>query len=264
MLMELTPVRSGTSNCSQSEAHYRSTLNTTIYSPSVLNEIMPNVVHDLRNILTTLNAGVRMLGRSIGHDRQEMVLAGMDQALSTATKLTNSLFDVARHDEHCAHGFDLAARLVNILTLFEPAVPAKVELTADIRAGLKPIAASPADLDRAVLNLLMNACEAMPSGGRLVVRVRNRGVGRVRVIVADTGCGMTPDLIRRAGVSGLTTKAGPGHGLGLAQVRRFARDNGGRFMLRSVPNRGTVAVLEVPAGPLAHCIANASEKGEAS
>lgn len=264
MLMELTPVRSGTSNCTLFEEHCASTRNAAAYSPSVLNGIMPNVVHDLRNILTTLNAGVRMLGRSVSQERQEMLLAGMDQALSTATKLTNSLFDVARHDEHCAHGFDPAARLVNILTLFEPAIPAKAKLTVNIQAGLKPVAASPADLDRAVLNLLMNACEAMPSGGRLVVRARNRGVGRVRVIVADTGCGMTPDLIRRAGVSGLTTKAGPGHGLGLAQVRRFARDNGGRFMLRSAPDRGTVAILEMPAGPLPHRIANASGKGEAS
>jgi len=202
--------------------------------------------------LATLNAGVRMLGVSVGQERREMLLAGMDQALSTATKLTNSLFDVARFEEPRAHGFDLAARLINILTLFEPAVPAKVKPTADIRTGLKPIVAGPTDLDRAVLNLLMNACEAMPSGGRLIVRARNHGAGRVRVIVADTGCGMTPLLSRRAGVAGLTTKVGPGHGLGLTQVRRFARDNGGRFVLRSAPNRGTVAILELPAGPVPH------------
>ncbi|WP_447954092.1 sensor histidine kinase [Sphingopyxis chilensis] len=226
---------------------------------------MPNVIHDLRNILTTLNAGVRMLGRSVGQERQEMLLAGMDQALSTATKLTNSLFDVAGHDEHCAHGFDLAARLINILSLYEPVVPAKVKLTADIRPGLEPIMAGPADLDRAVLNLLMNACEAMPSGGHLILRARNHGAERVRVIVADTGCGMTPDLIRRAGVAGLTRKVGPGHGLGLAQVRRFARANGGRFMLRSAPNRGTVAILEMPAGCLPRRThVDAPGEGEAS
>ncbi|MCF8707684.1 hypothetical protein [Rhizorhapis sp. SPR117] len=58
--------------------------NAMEHSPNALNSIMPNVVHDLRNILTTLNAGVRMLGARVGRERQEMLLAGMDQTLSTA------------------------------------------------------------------------------------------------------------------------------------------------------------------------------------
>lgn len=224
--------------------------NAMEHSPNALNSIMPNVVHDLRNILTTLNAGVRMLGARVGRERQEMLLAGMDQALSTATKLTNSLFEVAGHGERRAHGFDLGVRLTNILALFEPAIPARIELATDIETGLKPITADPADFDRAVLNLLMNACEAMSPSGRLIVRARNSGADRIRVIVADTGCGMMPELSRRAAASCSTTKAEPGHGLGLAQVRRFARANGGRFMLSSAVGRGTVAILEVPAGPL--------------
>jgi signal transduction histidine kinase len=120
-------------------------------------------------------------------------------------------------------------------------------------APVPRVSANPSQIQQVLLNLLVNARQAMPGGGRLIVRLaHDESGGLVDLMVRDTGCGMTPDVMRRIFDPHFTTKAGPdetgkgGTGLGLTACREIVEAHRGRIRVESAPGKGTAITIRLP------------------
>jgi signal transduction histidine kinase len=120
-------------------------------------------------------------------------------------------------------------------------------------APVPRVSANPSQLQQVLLNLLVNARQAMASGGRLILRLsHDEATGFVDLMVRDTGCGMTPDVMRRIFEPHFTTKSGPdetgkgGSGMGLASCREIVEAHRGRIRVESAPGRGTAMTVRLP------------------
>ncbi len=113
---------------------------------------------------------------------------------------------------------------------------------------LPPVRCRPSELRGALVSILLNALEAMPEGGTLGVRACAVG-GDVEIVVADTGVGMTPEVLARAGKPHFTTKGERGTGLGLCLARRTITQRGGELAIESAPGAGTTVRIRLPAAP---------------
>jgi signal transduction histidine kinase len=123
---------------------------------------------------------------------------------------------------------------------------AKISCEPQLDPHLEPVAADAELLHRAISNLVLNAMDAMPQGGALMLRTRNDG-GKVLIEVADSGSGLTPEECERIFTPYYTSKQ-HGTGLGLAIVQSVVSDHGGRIRVQSEPGRGTTFVIELPRG----------------
>jgi CheY-like chemotaxis protein len=132
----------------------------------------------------------------------------------------------------------------------------RIEVVVDIAATVSPVFVDRSQLETALINLAVNARDAMPGGGRLTVGVRDRATaegeaadapGLVEVFVSDTGEGMSPDVLERVFEPFFTTKeSGKGTGLGLSMIYGFAQQSGGRVEIESRPGEGTTVCLLLP------------------
>ena len=120
-------------------------------------------------------------------------------------------------------------------------------------APVPRVSANPGQLQQVLLNLLVNARQAMPTGGRLILRLsHDEPAGFVDLMVRDTGCGMTPDVLRRIFEPHFSTKAGPdetgkgGSGLGLTACREIVEAHRGRIRVESAPGKGTAITVRLP------------------
>jgi signal transduction histidine kinase len=127
---------------------------------------------------------------------------------------------------------------------------AEFSLHMRVHANLPQIQCDPVSLQSAVLNLLLNARDAMPGGGDIAVAAIERD-GEVEICVADNGVGMAPDTVRRAFEPFFTTKADGLGGVGLPMVERFVREAGGRVAVESELGIGTIVMLHLPAASAA-------------
>jgi signal transduction histidine kinase len=147
---------------------------------------------------------------------------------------------------------DVNALLEDLLILVSPEVQRKgIAVARSLSPGLAPVSADPGQMQELFLNLITNALEAMGRGGTL--NLATEGINGdekssgVRVIVADTGLGMPPEILARAFEPFFTTREeASGTGLGLAICRRITRDHGGTVRLDSQQGRGTQAIVELP------------------
>jgi signal transduction histidine kinase len=128
-----------------------------------------------------------------------------------------------------------------------------IELQTVLAPDCPPVFCDPNQLENAVLNLVVNARDAMPDGGRIEIETAKRFVGgesggaHAAISVKDTGRGMPPDVVLRAFEPFFTTKGEKGTGLGLAQVQSLARQAGGYVTIESTPGKGTTVTLHLPA-----------------
>ena len=150
---------------------------------------------------------------------------------------------------------DTAAHLAEMRHLLEGALPANVTLDFEVRREVWPVTVDPAQLELALLNLVINARDAMPGGGRIALRARNAHLPQgelaagdyVELAVADSGEGMPAEVMARALDPFFTTKGvGKGSGMGLPQAYGFARQGGGTLTLDSAPGRGTTVRIYLP------------------
>jgi len=230
-----------------------------------LGRLTGGIAHDFNNVLQTLTSGLQLASLSSTDQRVRALLEPCQRAVKRAVDLTRQLMVFARVQDARLETIDMARQLQAALPLLKGGLPSNIDCRLDASGGLWPVTVDTLQLELALLNLTMNARDAMPEGGVLrigadnVVLAEEAGdlaAGRyVRVTVADSGVGMSPEVLARAVDPFFTTKGvGRGTGMGLAQAYGFGKQSGGALVLRSRPGEGTVASLYLPAAtmPAAH------------
>ncbi len=217
------------------------------------------VAHDFNNLLTPIIGALDLLQRRVEDDpASRRLVDAAQQTAGRARTLVGRLLAFARKQTLETRDIDVGALLASLADLLQRSVGPAVELRLQIADALPLVHGDPSQLELAVLNLVVNANDAMPDGGVLTVRVEaatleraaaDLGRGRyVKIAVEDTGMGMTPDVLRKAIEPFFTTKAaGAGTGLGLSMVHGLAAQSGGALRLSSRIGRGLLAEIWLPA-----------------
>ncbi|KAF1705602.1 ATP-binding protein [Pseudoxanthomonas suwonensis] len=222
-----------------------------------LGQLTGGVAHDFNNLLMVISAGLEMLERSDEPERRKRFMGAMRQASDRGASLTRQLLTFSRrHAVHAATA-SLPALLGNMGELLDRSLRGDVDVDVRLAPDLWPVHVDAGEFEIAILNLAVNARDAMNGSGRITIRADNvveRGVDgeqeMVRLVVRDTGSGMSEEVKARVFEPFFTTKdVGKGSGLGLAQVYGFAQQSGGRVEIDSAPGRGTAITLLLPRSP---------------
>jgi signal transduction histidine kinase len=226
-----------------------------------LGQLTGGVAHDFNNLLTVLQGCLEMLS---GHQQDPKLQRRVEMALATIArgeKLIGQLLAFARRQPLKAARVDINDLLGRMTELLVQTVGRDVRISSSLSADLWPVDIDAAQFELCVLNLAINARDAMPTGGVLRLRTFNapmlpgqsndeglsEGGNFVGVEIADTGTGMPPDVVARAFEPFFTSKGpGKGTGLGLSIVYGFVRQSGGSAAIRSEVGRGTAVTLLLP------------------
>jgi len=207
------------------------------------------VAHDMNNVLGAILAvasthiGSQPPGSPLHH-----ALETICKATERGGRMVKGLLGFARQTPTEERVLDMNALLGDQVALLERTTLAKVHLQLDLEAGLSPIRGDGGALAHAIMNLCVNAVDAMPENGTLTLRTRNLDGDRIEVAVEDTGAGMPREVLEKALDPFFTTKAvGKGTGLGLAMVYSTVKAHRGQMTLQSEPGRGTRVKLVFPA-----------------
>ncbi|MCA1454377.1 response regulator [Bradyrhizobium sp. BRP22] len=221
-------------------------------------QLTGGVAHDFNNLLTVISANLELIEDAADIGKVRQYAAAARRSVHRGTKLTTQLLAFSR-------GQALKPKLVNanqLLSEFQglilQAVGNGCEVELHLDEGLWMCHVDPSLLETALLNLALNARDAMPDGGVLQIETRNivqdkcsmsggQPGSYVRLSVSDTGCGMTPEVLDRVFEPFFTTKdVGKGTGLGLSMVYGFVRQSGGHIAIDSAPGLGTTIDLYLP------------------
>lgn len=222
-----------------------------------IGQLTGGVAHDFNNLLTPILGALDTLARRLdGDERARRLTAGGLQAAERARTLIQRLLAFSRRQHLAPRPVDVAQLLSGFTDMVSRSLGPGIRLSVTCADGLPPALVDPNQLELALLNLAVNARDAMPTGGDLTVRVNEEiaddhprlGRGRyIRLAVTDNGIGMDAQTAKRAIDPFFTTKGvGRGTGLGLSSVHGLAAQSGGDFALDSQPGRGTTATLWLP------------------
>jgi len=221
-----------------------------------MGQLTGGVAHDFNNLLMVASSGLELLDRTQNPERREILRQGVRQALDRGAGLTRQLLAFSRRSPLKSEVIDLARQIEGMRLLLERSLREDIAVHFDLEQGLWPVEVDPSQLEVAVLNIAVNARDAMPEGGDIVVSARNRpGMSIegetgdfVELSMTDTGTGMDPETAQRVFEPFFTTKAvGKGTGLGLSQVYGFSRASGGAAHVTSAPGQGATVSLFFPA-----------------
>lgn len=224
-----------------------------------LGQLTGGVAHDFNNLLTPIIGSLDMLSRKgLGSAREQRLIEGALQSAERAKTLVQRLLAFARRQPLQPTAVDTASLVAGMADLVSATTGPHVRVVTDIAADLPMAHGDPNQLEMAILNLCVNARDAMPDGGELRISVALAGKGEtrpqdlpagryVRIVVADTGIGMDAATLERAIEPFFSTKGiGKGTGLGLSMVHGLARQLGGGLSLSSAVGSGTRAALWLP------------------
>ena len=230
------------------------------------------IAHDFNNLLQVINGYASLI--AVDSDSDPKLLAtrarAIQEAGTRAAQLTQQLLDFSRKDPGGPHVIPLGRTLKDLLYGLRTLVGENIDLTTRISSGNTCVRISAGQLEQVVMNLMVNARDAMPNGGELDIEARRvnldestrRAFGSVqsgtyvRISVSDTGCGMNAATMRRAFEPFFTTKEpGKGSGLGLSTVYGIVTNSGGGISIDSKPGAGTVVRVCLP---VAECQAAAA------
>jgi len=243
----------------QAEASMRRSIETA-YRQSrkmeALGNLVGTVAHDFNNLLMIVATNVQ-LARRRGSAQIESELGAIERALKSGQSLTRQLLGVARKQPLRSETIDLARWIAASREFLHASLGAKVSLVIDIANPIWPIEVDIAELELALINIAVNARDAMPNGGQFTIRAHDIRLEResgfaltgefVVVTLEDTGTGMSPEVLAHAFEPLYTTKPqGMGTGLGLPQVFAFCERSGGLATIDSTLGVGTSVRLYLP------------------
>jgi signal transduction histidine kinase/CheY-like chemotaxis protein len=215
-----------------------------------IGQLTGGIAHDFNNLLMVISSGLRLLESRKGEERREAIVTSMRQAVDRGAALTKQLLAFSRRQKLAPEVVIAQDRIQMLRTLLERSLREDIALKFDFIVESSPIKVDPAQFDLAILNLAVNARDAMPNGGLISIQISELSDGAedsVIVSVADNGAGMSAEVAARAFDPFFTTKeVGKGTGLGLSQVYGFALQSGGRCELESAEGFGTTVTLTLP------------------
>jgi PAS domain S-box-containing protein len=225
-------------------------------------QLTGGIAHDFNNMLAVILGGLNLLQRKLarGETDVERFIEGAIDGAQRAATLTQRLLAFSRQQPLSPEPLIVNALVAGMSDLLARTLSEQVKVETVLAAGLWQVKADPAQLENAILNLAVNARDAMPGGGRLTIETLNAFVNDayaeeyaiaagqyVLIAVADTGSGMAPEVIAKAFDPFFTTKsAGKGTGLGLSQVYGFVRQSGGHVKIYSELGVGTSVKVYLP------------------
>ncbi|RYZ70269.1 MAG: response regulator, partial [Lysobacteraceae bacterium] len=220
-----------------------------------LGQLTGGVAHDFNNLLMVITAGLDMMERQHDPDRRARMLQGMRQAAHRGANLTRQLLAFSRRHALRPETVDLARYLHDMKELLGRSLRGDVQVDIRLTPDLWPVHVDPGEFELVLLNLAVNARDAMPGGGVILIEGENRpgepatdgGRDLVSVSVRDTGDGMSDEVKAHVFEPFFTTKdVGKGSGLGLAQVYGFAQQSGGTVEIDTELGVGTSITLLLP------------------
>lgn len=226
-----------------------------------IGQLTGGVAHDFNNVLTVITGTIEIIQEGVA-DRPELAAIAhlIDEAAVRGAEITSQLLTFARRQPLQPREVDINDLVLDVCKLLKPMLGEHIEIETLLASDAWSALADPSQLSAAIVNLAINARDAMPGGGKLVLESANvviddaaafddevRAGEFVMIAVADTGQGIPPDIIDRVFEPFFTTKGvGRGTGLGLAMVYGFARQTGGVVKIESEQGRGTVVRLYLP------------------
>ena len=222
-----------------------------------IGELTGGVAHDFNNLLTAVIGNLELVRKRVPHDPSiDRLIDGALQGAQRGAALTQRLLAFARRQTLEPRPVDLAGLIDGMANLLRRSIGPSVEMELDVPRGLPPVEVDANQIEMALLNLVINARDAMPDGGRLTIALRRRESGDVSDLAAghyvclsvlDTGVGMDAATVKRAIEPFFSTKGiGKGTGLGLSMVHGVALQLRGALRLISEPGHGTQAELWLP------------------
>lgn len=222
-------------------------------------QLTGGVAHDFNNLLTVISANLELINTVADTDKIRQYAAAARRATDRGARLTGQLLAFSRRQALNPKSINVSQLIFEFQGLICQAVGDGCEVKVQTDEQLWLCHVDPALLETALLNLALNARDAMPDGGKLQIETRNVVVDGdslcgyapgpyVRLSVADIGCGMPPDVLERVFDPFFTTKeVGKGTGLGLSMVYGFVRQSGGHIAIESKLGAGTIVLLYLPA-----------------
>jgi len=220
-----------------------------------IGQLTGGIAHDFNNLLMVIIGGLSILDRAPSTERRGKIRDGMRQAAERGAALTRQLLAFSRQKELHAKAIAIPRHVEGMRALLEGSLGGTVTVASAFGSDLWPIHVDEGELGIAILNLCVNARDAMPQGGTITIAACNRPNIRelnlrgdfVELSVTDTGVGMSADTIARCMEPFYTTKdIGKGSGLGLAQVYGFVHGSGGMVQIESRVDEGTKVTLLFP------------------
>ncbi|WP_343345650.1 response regulator [Sphingomicrobium sp. XHP0239] len=223
-------------------------------------QLTGGIAHDFNNMLAVVVGGLDLARRRIDGPRSEVLnhLSNAMDGANRAAALTRRLLSFARSEPLLPEAVDPAAMIDAMRDLLDRSLGEQITIRYDVAPGVWPVFVDPHQLENALLNLALNARDAMQGEGDLIIRSENVRLGTdqvgslrageyIRIAVVDTGSGMTDEVRERAFEPFFTTKeVGKGTGLGLSQIFGFAHQSGGDIGIDSVVGEGTTVAIYLP------------------
>ncbi|HKH29299.1 MAG TPA: PAS domain-containing protein, partial [Sphingomicrobium sp.] len=224
-----------------------------------LGQLTGGIAHDFNNLLTVVVGGLDLLNKRIEDEKLRRYAGNALTAAERGARLTGQLLAFSRVQRLEVRATNIAPLIENMRPLLRNVLGPGIEKKFDLDQELLPVLADPTQVEVAVLNLAINARDAMPNGGVLTFVTRKVQVDNdpdletgdyIELCISDTGVGMTESVLERAFEPFFTTKeVGKGTGLGLSMVYGMARQSGGVARIESEPGRGTTVSLFFRAAP---------------
>jgi PAS domain S-box-containing protein len=239
-----------------------------------LGQLTGGIAHDFNNLLMIVSGHAQMLKRGIVDESKLRAIEAINTASSRGGRLTRQLLAFSRIQRLTPVVIDVKERIEAVREMIGSSLRGNIQLDCDFPDGLWPTEVDLSELELALLNISVNARDAMPDGGRIVLSARNVTIRRgqppgdiagdfVAIGLADSGAGIAPDILPKVFEPFFTTKdVGKGTGLGLSQVYGFAHQSGGSVAIESEPGLGTTITMYLPRSQNSPLPAHAADEAQ--
>lgn len=226
-----------------------------------IGQLTGGVAHDFNNLLTVITGNLELLESKLEDEMHLELLGEAREAAEMGGRLTERLLAFARRSPLAPDVVDLNSLVLGLTDMLHRSLGETINLSTALSTGLWKIRADPGQIENAIINLSVNARDAMPDGGKLIVETRNMQIDEhhaseeggmnagdyVQLAVSDTGMGMPEEIRQRVFEPFFTTKeSGRGTGLGLSMIYGFAKQSGGHAAIYSEPSKGTTINIYLP------------------
>ncbi len=223
-------------------------------------QLTGGIAHDFNNLLTVISGNQELLDMRLDDEKSRALLKRAQEAADMGARLTARLLTFARRRQLEPTMMSLNVQIAGMAELLQRSIGEQITLKTHLAPSLGPVRADASEIENALLNLVINGRDAMPSGGTIIIETAEHVVDGalggepalppgqyIRLSVTDSGTGMPPDIVRRAFEPFFTTKQpGKGTGLGLSTIHGFAQQSGGTATIYSEVGRGTTVNIYLP------------------